>query len=309
VTRTSGGVGGREPRGSPLSRLDVQRTETTVVKLSINANGDLEAGQQAVPPTVYLDHWALRAFSEDQEWASRLTVALSSQEGTLALSWANLAEFTKVTDQRQARLAGTLIEANLPRIFLLEVNPFTVIEREDHLLAGGPPVPPHGDQDFLRALVMLKPRALTLFTAHNLFTAVQRPGSVTRADSMADMFVSRLATMRDEIQGDSTLRAALGRPATTVPIQRGTRFILQELVRALILDKGTKITCNDAFDFFHAVVPVAYCDFVLLDGYWETQVNRVRSRFQASDLPVPMAIVFSRRREGIERFIQQLEQA
>jgi hypothetical protein len=280
-----------------------------VVKLSINANGDLEAGQQALPPTVYLDHWALRAFSEDQEWASRLTAALRDREGTLALSWANLAEFTKVTDQRQARLAETLIEANLARIFLLEVNPFTVIEREDQLLAGGPPVPPHGDPDFLGALVMLKPRALTLLTAHSLFNAVQRPGSAERTDSMADMFVSRLATMRDEIQVDSIFRAALRRPATTASIQRGTRFILQELVRALILDKGTKITRNDAFDFFHTVVPVAYCDFVLLDGYWETQIDRVRSRFQASDPSVPMAMVFSRRREGIERFVRQLEQA
>jgi hypothetical protein len=278
-----------------------------VITLSINANGDLEAGQQDMPPTVYLDHWALRTFSEDQEWASRLTTALSSREGTLALSWANLAEFVRVTDHRQARLAETLIEANLPHIFLLEANPFTVIEHEDQLLAGGPPVPPHGDQDFLRALVMLKPRALTLFTAHNLFNVVQRLGSAERTERMADMFVSRLAAMRDEIQADPTFRAALRRPTMTAPIQRGTRFILQELVRALILDKGTKITRNAALDFFHAVVPVAYCNFVLLDGYWETQVDRVRSRFQASHFPIPMATVFSQRREGIERFIRQLE--
>jgi len=131
-----------------------------------------------------------------------------------------LAEFASVTDQRQARLAETLIEANLPRIFLLEVNPFAVIEREDQLLAGGLRVLPHGDQDFLKALVLLKPRAVALFSAHDLFNAVQRPGLAERPDRLADTFVSRLATMRDETQVDSTFRAALGRPATTAPSKR-----------------------------------------------------------------------------------------
>lgn len=279
-----------------------------MITLSINTNGDLEAGQQDMSPTVYLDHWALRTFSEDEEWANRLTTALRSRQGTLALSWTNLAEFARVTDHRQARLAETLIEANLPHIFLLEVNPFTVIECEDQLLAGGPHIPPHGDQDFLKALVMLKPRAVALFTAHDLFNAMQKQELAQRPNRMADTFVSRLETMRNEMQVDSAFRVALGRQATTAPIQRGTRFILRELVRALILDKGTKITHNYALDFFHAVVPVAYCDFVLLDGYWETQVDRVRSRFQVSDFPVPMATVYSRRRAGLERFIRQLEQ-
>src|SRR5262249_24093183 len=150
--------------------------------------------------------------------------------------------------------------------------------------------------------------AVALFTAHDLFTVMQSQELVERPDRMADMFVSRLETMRDEMRADAAFRLALGRQATTAPIQRGTRFILRELVRALILDKGTKITRNYALDFFHTVVPVAYCDFVLLDGYWETQVNRARSSFQVSDFPVPMAAVYSRRRAGLERFIRQLEQ-
>jgi hypothetical protein len=117
------------------------------------------------------------------------------------------------------------------------------------------------------------------------------------------------AVRRVRMIDSAFFRAALRRPATTAPIQRGTRFIQQELMCALVLDQGRKITRNDAFDFFHAVVPVAYCDFVLLDGYWETQVERLQSRFQASASPVPMARVFSRRRGGIEQFIRQLEQA
>lgn len=280
-----------------------------MVTLSINANGELEAGQRDMPPTVYLDHWALRTFSEDDGLATRLTTALEVRGGTLALSWANLAEFAKVADQGSSRQAEAFIEANLSRIFLLEANPFVVIEREDRLLASGPPVPPHGDQDFLRALVALRPTTPATFTAHDLLAAVQSEALAERGNRMADTFISRVTTMRDVAQADPVFESALRRPAKAEPIQRGTRFILRELVRALILDKGKKITRNDALDFFHAVVPVAYCEFVLLDKHWETQVGRVRSRFQASSIPVPMAAVFSRTKNGLDRFARELERA
>lgn len=284
-------------------------TSPMMMSLSVNSSGELVAGQRAVPPVVYLDHWALRLFSEDPAWRTRLTAALVSRDGTLTLSWANLAEFATVGDQRQARDAEALIESLLPRIFLLEVNPFIVIGREDQLLAGGPPLAPHGDAEILRALVMLKPRTPTVLTAHDLFTVIRGEEAAERTERIADVFLNQIAQMRDEAATDRALQATLRRHAMTTPIQRGTRFILRELVRAILLDGARQTVRNDAFDFFHAVVPVAYCDFVLVDGYWEVQLNRVRSRLEESGFPVPMARVFSRRRDGLDRFIRELEQA
>ena len=60
-------------------------------------------------------------------------------------------------------------------------------------------------------------------------------------------------------------------------------------------------------DFFHAVVPVAYCDVVLLDKYWETQVERVRSRLAQTEMTVPLAAV-SKKANGLERLVLALEQ-
>ncbi len=64
---------------------------------------------------------------------------------------------------------------------------------------------------------------------------------------------------------------------------------------------------NDAMDCFHAVVPVAYCDFVLLDKHWAAQVTHVRARFEAGGLAVPMATVFTRGRGGVEKLLTALE--
>jgi hypothetical protein len=80
------------------------------------------------------------------------------------------------------------------------------------------------------------------------------------------------------------------------------------MLRTLLVDKRMKITRNHAIDLLHAVVPVAYCDLVLLDKHWETQVDRVRQRFVAARMRVPMAKVFSARRNGLDRFLTELEE-
>jgi len=66
-----------------------------MIECTINEKGELVIDQRDVSPTVYLDHWALRKLSEDQTLATRLTAVLESRNGTLALSWVNLAEFTR----------------------------------------------------------------------------------------------------------------------------------------------------------------------------------------------------------------------
>jgi hypothetical protein len=114
-----------------------------MIMCRFNGADSLEMIQQAVPPMVYLDHWALRKFSQDKALADRLTTILKSQDGTLALSWLNVAKFMKVTVEEQGRLAEELIGDILPHVFLLEIQPFEVIGREDQLLAGGPHVAPY----------------------------------------------------------------------------------------------------------------------------------------------------------------------
>ncbi len=264
-------------------------------------------GQRDMSPTVYLDHWALCQFSENEKLANRLAEGLSHRNGTLALSWLNLVEFTKMTDKEQAQKSENLFESNLPRVFFLEVEPFVVIRREDDMLAGGPLTAPHADLDLLRVFSQFKPTSLKLFTAQNLFRVVQDSGLDKRFDHLADTVVGRVEALRNEMDTNPDFRAIINRSASGPQIQRGTRFILREMVRTILVDKGTKMTRNQAIDLLHAVVPVAYCDLVLLDKYWETQVDRVRSRFNAAGMSVPMGRVFSGKANGVDRFLAELE--
>lgn len=275
-----------------------------MIEITIGANGELTAGQQLVSPAVYLDHWALRAVSEDAALSARFTKALAARAGTLLLSWANIAEFPDL-DEQAAEKAENFIEAQLPRIFFLELNPFEVIRRENALLAGGPPVPPHADLDLLRLVVGLRPSGVQPMTCMGMLAEVSGAGAESR-ERMKAVFVERVSSLREEYLEDNDFRALVDRTLRGHPAPRGTAVVLREIVAGLLRDKSTPITPNDALDFFHTIVPVAYSDFALLDRRWRDQVDRLRTRLKRTAVEFPLATVFSGK-GAIERLIAASE--
>jgi len=275
-----------------------------MVEITIAQNGELTAGQQLVSPAVYLDHWALRAVSEDATLGGRLTQALETRGGTLVLSWANIAEFPDL-DERAARQAEEFIDRQLPHLFFLKLNPFDVIRGENALIAGGPPVPPHADLELLRLVVGLRPSGVQPITCIGMLAEVsgRREESTER---MRAVFVDWLSSLREEYLEDNDFRTLVDRSLQGQATPRGTSIVLREVVAGLMRDKSAPITPNDALDFFHTIVPVAYCDFVLLDGRWRDQVDRLRARLRRARVDFPLATVFSGA-GAVERLIETLE--
>ena len=66
------------------------------------------------------------------------------------------------------------------------------------------------------------------------------------------------------------------------------------------------MTRNHALDLVHAAVSVSYCDYVLLDGHWQDQVERMKSRFDGAVMTYPLAKVYSKRNDGVESFLSQI---
>lgn len=275
-----------------------------MIEITIGANGELTAGQQLVSPAVYLDHWALRAVSEDAALSAQFTKVLEARGGTLLLSWTNIAEFPDL-DGHAPWKAENFIEAQLPRLFFLQVNPFEVIQRENALLAGGPPVLPHADLDPLRVVVRLRPSGVQPITCMGMLAEVSGARAESR-ERMKAVFVERVSNLREEYLEDNDFRALVDRTVRGHTAPRGTAVVLREIVAGLMRDKSTPITPNDALDFFHTIVPVAYSNFTLLDGRWRDQVDRLRTRLKRTGVEFPLATVFSGK-GTIERLIAALE--
>lgn len=277
-----------------------------MIRLLLKERCSPRVEQWATPPIIYLDHWALRKLSEDDKLGARFVRGLGLRNGTLALSWLNLVEFGKVKSAEQARKAECFLDSNLPRVFFIEVEPFTVISKENGLFTAGPGAPPPADLEFLKVFAQLKPSSPISLTAQGLFAIMQNPRVAQGFEGLANTVVSRISSLRDEHGTNPDFRSAVARLPRLQKVQKATRFLVPELVRTLLIDRGTKITRNHAIDLMHAVVPLAYCDLVLLDKHWETQVERVRSRLNKAGVCAPIAKVFSGKANGIDRFLCEL---
>jgi len=109
------------------------------------------------------------------------------------------------------------------------------------------------------------------------------------------LVVNHIESLRRDYDSNPKFQFAVKRLPKGQPIQCGTRYIARELLGSLLLDKSIQVDRNHAIDVCHAVVPVAYCDFVLLEAHWATQVERARKRIQEGGLSFPMAKVYSER--------------
>ena len=82
---------------------------------------------------------------------------------------------------------------------------------------------------------------------------------------------------------------------------------MRDILSLSLKNQGFKFTPNHAVDFVHAIVSVSYCQYVLLDSHWASQIDQSRCRLKRAGHNFPMAKVYSRRRNGLERFFDELE--
>lgn len=253
----------------------------------------------------YCDHYALRRVSEDEALAAQLVAVLKASGGSLAVSWLNLGEYATVTDREQRLEAERLLDRILPAIFPLDVDAGAVSKRE---LSGD--LHPHVDRAiatlFVKNRLSISASGLDLrISAAGVFDPLNHPRLIRSKHRLASMTQRALKKLRQHHGDDPTFRRLVmnadrkpeTRAATT------TDAVMRGLAASLFPDSCREITLNDAIDFLHAVVPVAFCDVVLLDGAMHDLVERARRR-----LPhVQMAVTFSGRGDGIERFLSHLE--
>jgi hypothetical protein len=69
-------------------------------------------------PTVYLDHWAVRLFSDDPVLQTRLVAALVQKKGTLLVSHISMAELGVASDPQHLIDAEAFFECCLPYVDL-----------------------------------------------------------------------------------------------------------------------------------------------------------------------------------------------
>ena len=262
---------------------------------------------QTASPMGYCDHFALRRIAEDEALSARLVAVLKASAGTLAVSWLNLGEYATVTAREQRLEAERLLDRILPSVFPIDVDPSAVSKRQ---LAGAPY--PHADPLF--AALFVHKRELTIsasgidmwLSASGLFEPLNHPVLIGSKARLAKLTLEALDQRRQDYATKPEFRKLVS-DAVRAPEQAATctDAIVRTLAATFFPDERRVLTLNDAIDFLHAAVPVAFCDAVLLDGATWDAVERARRNLPG----VKMAAAFSGRGDGVERFLAHLARA
>jgi hypothetical protein len=273
------------------------------VMLSVgNLDGTPRMIMQAVSPVVYLDHNGINFVCRSSALSERFIEAIRGTGGTLALSWVGLREFAAVTDQRQRQRAECLLQAIWPQIFILEPEPYKVEARE---LAGWPV--PYGDPEI--GMVVFLREVLLRGGLHGLLDLMFTDGQILRGTSAVDKVAQRLLELRNDYAADAGFQRRVARADTSPPHRAQTRMrsVLRAILEPLVKDPSRHIPTNGAFDLLHAVVPVAYCDIVFLDGAWRHQAEQAQQKLTKADSEVKLAKACSPKRNGVGQFLGHLE--
>jgi hypothetical protein len=253
------------------------------------------ASQQTTPPVVYLDQWALIDISQRQSEAERFAGILKERNGTLALSWINLMEFGKAKQGTPAAV-DALLEKIHPNFAFLESLPDLVIEREDLNLKGGGPVAPHLAGDFLREFVMTGKSGLDPLSPAGFVSGLidsERSGALDeRWRELVDGVSPRFQEARDRYMTDPGFRSRMSAMPKGCLLPAPTRYVNQLAFQDAISGSWKLTSTHHWADYFHTIVPISYCDYVLLDDAWAARAQRFQDQLRRAELVREGASVF-----------------
>jgi hypothetical protein len=143
------------------------------VRFEIN-EGMLQVRQSFDFPAVYLDHWAIRLFSNNEVEGQRFLCALKASGGALVVSHTNLAELTGPADPRHADEAAAFFEAALPNIYFAMFNVQQAINQEKLPRDTGIRLKAPPDVELLMTVGRERPDDFRPFTIANIIKVIAK---------------------------------------------------------------------------------------------------------------------------------------
>lgn len=267
------------------------------------ASDGVHVRQSFVSPTVYLDHWAIRLFSDNLHLQDRFVSLLMSKGGTLLLSSFSFVEFAAASDPKHCYDTEAFIERLLPNIYLTDFALDKVLERENGEINNLKRFWPPADLPQLKFFVERTQPGSSGLTMRG-FISLSHEYRTQLTQSIEEL-IRMVGDGLNSARSDASYVAKTRKVCPSDERPR-TLLILGELLRGFNLDPGAKISRNDIIDLFHAAMPLNCCDYILLDGPWAERVEKMKHRISKTPMKMPVAKCFSRRDNGIESFLADL---
>lgn len=275
-------------------------------KKNINGKIIVKIDQIAIPPTVYLDTWALFDFIKDDKLSDKFIKILNNLGGTLMLSIMSVLESVGLKNQKQFQCLCDLIDSlGIDKVALLDFNFMRVnVKEKIYKKIGGPflKISPAVDLELLDTIIKIhKPEDPLKIS--EIFLAYQKDldnGKVLEENWEQSLF-HIIVRARNNINALSNAKKRFRRrkeKANTCKFPC-TDFLMETCFDYIAINENMKMPDKEWRDIFHTIVPVAYCDFVLVDKKW---LNFIKS----TGLEYPqIAKVYAQR--NLSEFLKDLE--
>jgi hypothetical protein len=265
-------------------------------KININGRIAVKIDQIAYPPRVYLDTWALFDFIGDNELADKFIKILNDLGGTLALSMVSIIESMAIDNQEQIQNLYKFIDSI--GVAFLDFNFMRVIKKEQIYKKNSPAI----DCGLLDSFIKIH-NPENPFKVSEIFLAYRQDlenGKVLEKNWEQSLFPI-IVRARNNINALSNAKKRFIKrkeKANTYKFPY-TEFLKETCIDYITINENMKMSDKEWYDVFHTIVPVAYCDFVLVDKKW---LNFIKS----TGLVYPqIAKVYDKR--NLNEFLKDLE--
>lgn len=250
--------------------------------------GPIQIDVGLTPPAVYLDYCVIADLAtEPNDLGRQFREALDEANGTLYLSWAHVIELFSLGHGPTFERIAQYLDAFGPRFVLIDSDPNTVIEREKKWRLGQQN--PAIDEDFLRLLVAnwdgrtalsFEIFVNTVRKESEFFTKIKKLHSDNKI-KLKELFDHERNRYRNDRNAKKMLDEVL---YSRIPPGAITYQIQMELMRESVRTNEV-FNPSDGLDFFHTVVALSYCTYIVLDKKWARRCRKIT-------LPEGAAMVF-----------------
>jgi hypothetical protein len=256
---------------------------------------------------IYLDHWALNDLSLNTNYRDRFINILNEKAGTLRLSVANMVEISKQGDKRQVNSILDMLRG-IKDCGLINMDPKQVIQKENALILNpssiGAIKNPSAEIEIVEAYLMAHNRSATWHVADIISAAVSEPPSKYLLENNKKFLADMKRLLEKGRSNSEYLKGASNRfkklKLQGPKYQTATRELFVMAIDFVF--KNTKMKMADYSewqDLFHVVVPVSYCDIVLIDRRWKAFISQTGFSYPK------IAKVFDKR--SLDFFFQAIE--
>ena len=258
-------------------------------------------------PRVYLDHWALNDLSLNDNLRDKFVRIMSDKGGTFSLSVVNMTELSKQADKHQVESILDMIRS-IEDCGLINIDAGEVIKKENILISDPTAIfhvkNPSAELDFITEYLMSNNYPFNWHVSDIIKSVIDELPSKRLSKSnekFLDDMEHLLKVGRNDAEHLKRAKGRFGKLKKQGPkYQTATRELLQLSLDFVMRNKNMKMSQYSEWnDIFHLVVPVAYCDIVMLDRRWTTFLNQTGFSFPQ------IAMTFDKR--TIEDLFKEIE--